>query len=203
MVLPSQEQLSQEYRVSRPVIREAIRTLEGQELVTSNQGKITKIIRPHPRTLERFFTLLLHEDDNTWIDLMNVRRVLEVESVRTATRRRNKERILELEEILYAMDRSRFDHNRYNALDIQFHVTIAEMSKNFFLLHLIESTRGSLMRIITDLRIVLPQSSYDVIQDNHQKIFTAIQRADEEEAAATMLNHFHEVMERLIARMPG
>lgn len=202
MALPSQEQLSQEYRVSRPVIREAIRTLEGQELVQSNQGKITQIVRPHPRTLERFFTLLLHEDQNTWMDLINVRRVLEVECARTAARNSNTEDIGRLEEVLHTMDSSRLDHSRYNALDIQFHVTIAEMSKNYFLLHLIESTRGSLMRIITDLRIELPQTSYDVIQDNHQKIFTAIQRGDEEEAASSMLNHFREVMERLTARMP-
>lgn len=203
MALPSQEQLAREYQVSRPVIREAIRILEGKELITGNQGKISHVAHPQPRIVERFFTLYLHQNQRSWIDLMNVRRVLEIESARIAALHIDQEDVRRLEVLLQQMDDSRQVHTQYNMLDVQFHVTIAGIGNNDFLLHLIETACLALMQLITELQIVLPSDSYDVFQANHLAIYRALREKNEDSAATAMTNHFHEIIERIAAEISG
>jgi GntR family transcriptional repressor for pyruvate dehydrogenase complex len=199
--LPSEQALAEEYSVSRPVIREALRAIEGQGYVVMERGRGAVVAEPHARILENFFTWVLHGDANGWSDLMAVRRVLEIESVRAAARNRDESDLCKLKQILSRMEAEWEDATEYSRLDVQFHIAIAHAARNDFLVYLIESIRGSLVELLSHLRVHLPLDLRPAIQSKHEEIYTAICDRHEECAAEAMALHFDDVVERL-GRMP-
>jgi GntR family transcriptional regulator, transcriptional repressor for pyruvate dehydrogenase complex len=199
--LPSEQALAEEYTVSRPVVREALRALEGQGYVVMQRGRGAVVAEPHARILENFFTWVLHGDATGWTDLMAVRRVLEIESVRAAARNRDESDLCKLKQILGRMATEWEDATEYSSLDVQFHIAIAYAARNDFLVYLIESIRGSLVELLSHLRVHLPLDLRPAIQSKHEEIYVAILQRDEQCAADAMALHFDDVVERL-GRVP-
>ena len=196
-VLPAEVELARRYGVSRPIVREALRSLRGQGYLESVPGRGAIIRRPAPEVLENLFTWIMQGDTRTWIDLQRVRRVLESESARWAAFNHNPRTLGAIREALEMMEEHTEDTEEYNRLDIRFHAAIAEASENTFLIYLIESIRSSLMTSLRSLRYRLPHELVPSIQCAHERIYTAIARRDTESAVHAMEQHFDDVIERI------
>src|SRR5262245_60167362 len=72
--LPSEARLPVDFGVSRPIIREALKSLAGKGVIeiVNGRGAIVKPI--DSETLSEFFERAMHENDNTIIELMEVRK---------------------------------------------------------------------------------------------------------------------------------
>ncbi|MFI4986295.1 MAG: FadR/GntR family transcriptional regulator [Alphaproteobacteria bacterium] len=181
--LPSEIELARSFGVSRPVIREALVTLNALGLTTSQTGKGTFVASNRvrvPLLLGKYSPANLHE----------IRRFLEVPSARLAARRRTAENVVSLGEILIKVDREG-DPARRNKLDAQFHIAIALATGNPLFVKLIE-----------DLRAVLEEQSLTVsvmpnrrasATSEHRAIYEAIARGDAEAAGDAMAAHLDAV----------
>src|SRR5512143_1516024 len=88
-LLPSETSLVASFGVSRPVIREALKSLSGKGIIEIVNGK-GALIRPvDSDPLRLFFRRAMQMEYGTLLELMEVRRGLEIQAALLAAQRRN------------------------------------------------------------------------------------------------------------------
>jgi len=132
--LPTEHFLSQNFGVSRNVVREAIASLRAQGLIESRQGigAFVAAQRQPAEPLQRVSAQLL-EGDNTIRNMFEVRAVLESQAAALAAQRMTAKKLKPIEE---AIERMRFKDTptavTVNA-DLEFHRAIAAAAGNDYL----------------------------------------------------------------------
>ena len=97
--LPSEQTLANEFGVSRNVIREAYKSLMERGLVSVKQGKGTFVTAPHLNLVAQALNRFIQSTEKTsHTNLYEIRRVLEVASVKLAAKRANNEDLVTMEE---------------------------------------------------------------------------------------------------------
>ena len=195
--LPSENKLSEIYSISRPIIREALKYLAAQGFIKIINGKGAKIEGINNIPLQIFFQRALSADPNSWLDLMKVRKILEIESVSLASQFATDKEIHKLGSIIKNMRKKMNDYSEYSLLDVKFHISIAELSKNSFLYHLISTIRYSLVVIMDRLRNELTPQQLPFIQNIHENIYISIKNKDVEKSKEAMTIHFDDVISRI------
>lgn len=181
--LPSEAELAQRFGVSRPIVREALGTLQALGLTTSYAGRGTFVIS---NTAKTFLSFGQHSS----ADLNEIRRCLEVPAARLAAERRREEDVAELARILGEHDSAQSAEGavRYDGL---FHCAIAKATGNELF-----------ARLIGDIREILQEQSLAIstIRDSgsraageHRAVFDAIGRRDVAAAGAAMEAHLDAV----------
>lgn len=197
-LLPSESKLAHEFGVSRPVVREALKALAAKDVVAIANGK-GAIVRPMSSDpLRDFFRRALRVRHATAVELLEVRRGIEVESATLAAQRRTAAELEELRQILPALGEALHDPAAFVAADTEFHLLVASASHNPMLYHLIESIREPMqdsMRAVSRQRVSKAQHEFALTA--HARIVAAIERAAPEEAGRAMAAHFDEAI-RLI-----
>lgn len=141
--LPPEGKLAQEFGVSRIVIREAIRTLSAKGVVTVRQGRNT-VVNPvdHWNQLDPqilLFRIRAGNGESLAQDLVDIRRILEVEAAGLAAVRATEEDIATLRELLAGMVAAVPDASMHSPLENQFHTRIWHAAGNALLLHLLKT----------------------------------------------------------------
>ncbi|MGH8924083.1 MAG: FadR/GntR family transcriptional regulator [Acidimicrobiia bacterium] len=198
--LPSEANLAERFGVSRPVVREALRSLAAQGVVEIVGGRGT-VVRPvDDRLLRLFFQRTLQVGTDTSIELMEVRKPLEVQSATLAAERRSDEELAAIGSKVAAM-RTKINHlEAYAQLDVEFHLLVALATHNTTMCHLIGSIRDSLREAIeAGLRRRNTREQLERVQLLHEEIYAALVAADPGAAASAMARHFDEAVTALIA----
>ena len=189
-LLPSETSLMMQLGVSRAVIREALKSLQGQGVVEVINGKGAMVRAIDPTTLHTFFTRAMRLQHQTILELMEVRRGLEVECATLAATRRTTEDVAQLERTAAAMRLRIGDLEAYGDLDVALHLSIAAASHNNMLYHLVESLRAALHDTIREgLRLPHTDAQRDHMQATHETLVDAVRRGDAEEAGRVMAAH--------------
>lgn len=185
--LPSERDLSAEFGVSRPVLREALKQLQDDGLVATRRGRGT-FVRDYLRELSRTPPRIWLQENHSLVqEFYEARLLIEPTCAARAARNRTGPQLARLNEVLDAAERL-LERGRepvpYTGLDIDFHTCIADMSGN-------RSLRRMLDVIISpdaDLRQVLHRvpGHLDVAQARHRRIVNAIAAGDESRARAAM-----------------
>jgi DNA-binding FadR family transcriptional regulator len=177
--LPSEIELARSFGVSRPVVREALMSLQTLGLTASQTGKGTFVVSDRVRT-----PLLMGRYSPAHIK--EVRRALEIPSAQFAASRRTDKDVGQLAALLARMEDAD-DPARRNQLDADFHIAIASASGNSLFVKLIE-----------DMRTILEEHSLALAKAPHRRkaasvehtiIYDAIVRRDPEAAGAAMAAH--------------
>jgi DNA-binding FadR family transcriptional regulator len=132
--LPTEQFLSQNFGVSRNVVREAIASLRAQGLVESRQG-IGAFVAASPQLAEPLQTTntSLLEGDDTIRNMFEVRAVLEGQAAALAAQHMTARKLKAIEE---AIERMRFEDTptavTVNA-DLEFHRAVAAAAGNDYL----------------------------------------------------------------------
>lgn len=196
-LLPSENSLSETYDVSRPVVREALKALRAQGYVEIVSGKGAFVREINDEPLKVFFRRALSADPEALIDLLEVRKVLEAKSAALAAQKRTTEDVARLKSVLDQMAANIENFTEYSRLDVQFHIELANISRNSFLYHLTNSIRDSLLVIISELRLKRFQAELPVIQELHDDIYAAVASGDPERAVQATNVHFDDVIDRI------
>ena len=189
--LPVELDLAQLLGVSRSTVREALRTLASQNLVTTARGVTggTYVAHPDPEKvteyLEASIGLLSGVDEVSVAELTEARKLLEVPACRLAATRSTPELVEQLRKSLAGMDRSvpapDFEGNR------MFHGLILEAAGNR-LVSLITEPVFSVLSTHFARHEASPEFGRKV-HDGHVAIMGAIERADGDEAGRLMEDH--------------
>ncbi|KIE85925.1 GntR family transcriptional regulator [Acinetobacter pittii] len=177
--LPSEVDLCEEYKVSRPVFREAIRVLNAKGL-TYSRPKIGTVVRPkdewHLLDPDVLFWLIQTTPEHEFFKtLSTVRRVLEPELAYIAASTANEEDIERIKHAYDGMEKAT-TIEEFIVPDIQFHLAIAKATHNDLLAYMSKMLVLPLQQSIqvTSLRPNLQGHSLP----RHKAILTAIENKD-------------------------
>ena len=141
--LPPERELARQLAVSRTTVREAIRMLEGERLVTTRRGAAGGATIEPFQNLENQTLDRIRRDVTAFEDLLDFRVAIEVAAARLAAQRRRKQDLQRMTGELDAMralvskppdEQQTEDVASFLALDSAFHMSIARASRNDYLL---------------------------------------------------------------------
>jgi GntR family transcriptional repressor for pyruvate dehydrogenase complex len=195
--LPPEKELSEELGLSRSSLREAVKALALIRVLDVRRGDGTYVTSLEPRLLleAMSFVVDLHQDDSV-LDIFEVRRILEPAAVAMATRNAAAEDIAKLKDMLAEVDAGTTVEDLV-AHDTRFHSFINALSGNSYLSTLLESLSSSTMRARV-WRGLTEENSVARTLSEHHAILAAIEAGDAELARAQTTVHISGV-ERWLA----
>jgi DNA-binding FadR family transcriptional regulator len=205
-VLPSEAKLSVDFGVSRPIIREALKSLAGKGVIEIVNGRGAVVKPIDSETLSEFFERAMHENDNTIMELMEVRKGIEVQSAALAAQRRTPEELAKMSGIVSAMRQHLNDPDMYIDLDTSLHLTIASATHNAMMYHLVESMREAIKEFMRTKSI--PQVTHEQYsglersQSIHESLLSALERGDVNAAREVMSAHFDIALKAMAEQRP-
>ncbi len=189
--LDSVEQLAKNFNVGRSAIREALSGLRAMGLVEMRQGEGTYITSfdASKFSLPLSSALLMKREDIK--ELSEVRKILEVGAVASASINHADEDLMAMEEALNAMKEAKGQGEIGEKADLDFHLAIAHATHNKMLINLMSSVSEIMVESMRETRQLLLYSEEMMasLVEEHQLIYRAIKARNIEEAQKNMLNH--------------
>lgn len=129
--LPSETELMEQFGIARPTMREAIRILESESLISTRRGSQSgpKVRAVDASALARRAGLLLQMRGTTFPDLYEAQTAIETNAVALAARRRTKADLADLRKLI-AEARQVVDVVDFAPIAASFHVALVRASKN-------------------------------------------------------------------------
>jgi len=193
--LPSTASMIEKFGVSRPVVREALKTLEGRGIINISNGRSAVIQPVTGDILKSFFRqAVIFEEDNLR-EILEIRYGIEVQSAKLAAERRTNEHLDGLHDLVEQM-RVNLDHSEiYTELDLQFHQQIAAATGNTMLYYFVRSIRDALRDMIREgLSHRLTAEERMLVQTTHEEILRQIVKGNPQGAAEAMAFHFDDAI---------
>lgn len=195
--LPTERELCERLGVGRSTLREAVSSLAFIGAVQSRQGSGTYVSAENDLPVERLIGLGLMLQRSTVQEVIEVRRILEVEAVRLAAERHDASDRTALEAVMAKMSEAAAEPAQASRHDVEYHVLLAQASHNSVLVHLINGMRGLLEIWIT--KAVNRQPVVEEIVREHNDILRAVFSRQPDRSAASMLIHLANAAERLFS----
>ncbi|WP_320670093.1 FadR/GntR family transcriptional regulator [Patulibacter defluvii] len=189
--LPAEPELQEIFGVGRSTVREAVRILGHEGLLEVRPGNGTFVLERTPpaeplvKRLQRARVQEVYE----------VRRALELETVRLAAERRTAADLRKLKASLRAREEHVADLDEFLRADLEFHLTISRATRNEVLAELYGT-------FFDALREALSQSARlpgirEEGQSLHERLYDAIEQRDADAAVAAMEELLKHAAERL------
>ncbi len=196
--LPSERDLAKMLGVSRPALREAVKTLEarGRVVVRHGQGVFIN------STADEALRSRLANLEVSMVELYAMRNVLEVAAAGWAASSAKDDEIEELFKALEAEEDARvepIDFERLGVADAEFHLLIVRMAGNRFLLQtvgILQEMMAEGMQTTLSVEGRLERSKMD-----HRTIFEAIKARDPEAARVASASHIIGAREAALSRI--
>lgn len=184
--IPSENELVNMLGVSRISVREALKQLVSLGLLEARQGEGTFVKRFEADSyMSELLPLMVMNRENT-IELIKYREIIEVGAIALAVERANDSDIQALEENIKIHEKFKDVQEKAAQLDLDFHMLIAEASKNLFVIKansIIKDIFHAVMEQIVEVMGTSPGLYY------HKKMLAAIKARDKELAVSLMREH--------------
>ncbi|GAA1018432.1 GntR family transcriptional regulator [Acrocarpospora pleiomorpha] len=187
--LPAERELATRLGVSRPLVREALRSLEAVNIVESRRGAGTYVTDLSPEFLLAPLSYAFRLVRGSEIDLFEVRRFLEPQAAAMAALHLPEDDLSELDQLLDELDAS--DQSTFPELDIAFHEWIVRRTNNRLLLSVIRGIRDLEYQVLAVTATSAESRLLSGVE--HRTIASAIRARDPERAKAAMLLHLARV----------
>ena len=189
--LPSEAEMCADYGVSRSSVREALRVLAEKGLVEVRQGLGTRVRPPESWDFLDTMVLSVRRERGAMVavirDLLEARRMVEVEVAGLAAARAREADLALLEASLETMRTSMDDPQRYAAADFAFHRVLLEATGNRVLVRMAEPIR-ELLEYSLQTTDSIPHVLERALND-HTAIYRAVRRRDVDGARDAMREH--------------
>src|SRR6266542_3194849 len=197
--LPSEGQLAEALAVSRLSVREATRTLAARGLLEISKGRRARVAAPNGGLVGDFFQIAVRRDPRALLDLLDVRRALEVHIAALAARRATSSEIADMEMSIDAMRAAGGEFEAFHTADIRFHENLAAASGNRLFVFLIEAfaepLRESRERSFAGHRA--RDGHADDVIEQHKAILDAVKARNPKAAAQAMREHLQQTEQDL------
>ncbi|OWT60382.1 FadR/GntR family transcriptional regulator [Candidimonas nitroreducens] len=194
--LPTEYELSEIFKVSRNVVREAIARLKLNGLIETRRG-IGSFVSQNARA--RRFEVLAED----LLDIGQLRQIyqlrIEIESgaAALAAENRTETQLLALEDALVRADESKGDWERGVEVAIKFHLAVTQCSNNFYFIRLMEHLSYVIHKAVRTLRYSSTGTErIGRVEYEHHAVVDAIRLQDAEQARQAMRMHLSNGMAR-------
>ena len=199
--IPTERELGEQFGVSRTVIREALKALSERGLVAIRPGRGTFVVDPGAGALKEPMKLAFQRQNISYRELVEARRVLEIEIAELAAQRARPEQMELLRASIEEMDAAMGDVERFIRTDHKFHLVLAEATQNRMFPMLTESMAG----LLHESRLLMfgVAGSPTRGQIHHRALLDALARGDVMAARRAMEEHIEQVETDIHATVDG
>lgn len=194
-MLRSESQLAIDFKVSRPVVREALHLLAGQSAIEIINGKGAILRPPSDVQLQLYFNYAISIGQVQFHEIMEARKPIEVQSATLAAQRRTHEQIEKMEALIAKMKSQVHNADAYVDLDLELHLLIAEAAQNSIIAHLIHAIRSTLNTTVHEsLYKRRNRQQLEWVHSVHEDLVQAIVLGNADAAGRAMHMHFDEAL---------
>jgi len=187
--LPTEMELLGELEVSRPVLREALSSLETLGVITRKTREGTFFnnkIDSHP------FSVMLALAADNMPAILEARMALELGLIAIAAKKINEEQLSKLKETIDFIAQS--EDNNYGEADLEFHTIIALSAENPIVEGMIDSLLITHRKIDSEIKY----RERDLTVAHHTAIYEALVKRDPILAFQQMFNHLDYVNKKVL-----
>jgi GntR family transcriptional repressor for pyruvate dehydrogenase complex len=193
--LPPERELMKLLNVSRPSIREALKSLEGMGLLETAQGNRTVVRSLASGRMIEPLHHLLKDDFNIVFEIIEVRKAIEAWNAYYAAKRATPEDIERLEENIESMRvQLETDGLSLEREDADFHLAISEATHNKVQTHIMftiyDILKNSIGKYYNDI-------DHKTVFRQHLRVVSAIKKGDSDLARVKILEHLDYVESRI------
>jgi GntR family transcriptional regulator, transcriptional repressor for pyruvate dehydrogenase complex len=189
--LPSEREIAQKLGVSRPPLREALKTLECLGFIEIKQRRKSIVKSVADFSFQNPLAKVIQGDAAMVVQLLEVRKILESWAAAEASRLATEENIRTLETVYQDLE-SDFQNDELGVdADVRFHLSIYQATQNTVLSH-IASTLLTLLhqtqRVTRQVMFTETVNKERLLQQ-HSEILSAIRERNPEKAREAILTH--------------
>lgn len=194
--LPSEGELCERFGVSRVTVREAVKSMEMRGFLRREHGKGLRVANNTVQVMTRFLQDMLSMDSSDTFELMEVRRIIEIEAAGLAARRAEEEDLERIRAALAAMENARAMDSDYYYNDFLFHLELVKATRNNLLATMVKA----ITPLLHNLVVAASQTDYIIEQRHHfhRNIFDSIVSRDPDGAAENMRIHLKANMDNFM-----
>jgi len=185
--IPSERDMSEQFGVSRVVIREAMKVLVKNGMVVVEPGRGTFIADQTSVSLHTALDLVCRIQGIDSYKVMEVRIPLEILAAGLAAQRADQNDIKVLNACVEECETNLKDVEKFIASDEKFHLGLAEAAKNELLLALLQPL-VNLIQMVRAKTAGLPNAAMSA-SHLHRKVYEAIKNHDVKAAQEAMQEH--------------
>lgn len=191
-LLLAERELALQLNVSRPIIREALRSLAMVGAVEIRHGVGTVVKRPDVSALGDVFSFMLAHHADVVSDIMEARKAIEHHAIRLACQRATESDLARLTDALGVIIDTIHDSELGGVADFKFHEAIVQASHSSTLVTLYASISQLMMRSHLERRerIIKIEGIEEFLVDHHRLILDAVVKRDRNNADALLERHF-------------
>lgn len=183
--LPTENELSEQFGVSRTTIRESLKVLVSQGVLINKKGG-KYVSNSAYNCCDSMFHTMLSMDICSMSDILQVRNLLEVDVVGIVVNNLSDATIQELERIVWELQNPDLSNNEFSAVEIRFHNVLARETNNKLLMDLLAAIREITARIYDGN---LPKYDKAAIIDNRIKLLEALKARNRSKAMTLAQEH--------------
>ncbi|RWN96254.1 FCD domain-containing protein [Mesorhizobium sp.] len=200
--LPGERELARRFEVSRPILRDALKALEGRGLLTTRPGGGTHVADVIGQLFTKPVTDLISMHRKAATDYLEYRREIEAVAAEYAARRATPDDLALLDRIMARMDEAHRTGNFDDEaeIDVEFHHAICECAHNIILLHTLRSCYRLLSEGVFQNRLLVfnVPGAREALLSQHRAIYAAVKAGDPAAARQAAMDHITHV-ERTMA----
>jgi DNA-binding FadR family transcriptional regulator len=195
--LPSEMELTGLFCVSRPTIREAVKSLVSQNIIEIRRGKGT-FVTENPGVVDDPLGLDFMRSPDLPFSLIEARLIIEPGVARLAARNAGEEDIENIARYIHKMEKIVHQHQVGMNVELEFHRGIVRAGKNPVMIRIVPFIIDSIVKTYEDF----PRTSEDHRQafKEHRLIYQAIKKRSPEEAFLAMQHHLENSYSRTLKK---
>lgn len=187
--LPTERNLAEVLEVSRPVIREALGTLEALGLIVKKQGKGIFLKDPNFSVLFNEMMTVWNQDENSLEQLLNFRVILEQASVEHIIEHSQPGDFESLFEIIVQSEQPSVTVSEFIKLDYLFHRNLLSLTCSPLFTQLTDVINKYFYGIEANKKLDGSIPDYSITIQQHRRIVELLQAKDKEGAAQMLKVH--------------
>ena len=189
--LPSENELSNAFGVSRMTIRQSMQKLKALGLIETRTGSGSFVRELNPEDSLNELIPLMYIGEPSQIHVFQFREMIDSESVRIATPLADENSLKKLEDLLVKMKKAsdEDDAEAFSKYDFKFHMIIVKLTDN----PMIIKAYKILLNVLTESMVsVIEKMKYKPALDYHRRILDAMKKNDEVLAEQLMHEHIRQ-----------
>ena len=184
--LPSENELAEQFGVSRITVRQALQKLSALGLIETRLGEGSFVREVQPGDSMNALIPAVYLSGDTMEQVLEFRDIIEVSSVSLAVRRAQPEDTKQLRSILEEMENSVGDALRFSELDLEFHLQLGRMTGN----DLVVKTQAILYPTLREaMNEIVQLTGYEPGIYYHTRLVKSVELRDEASAVKLMREH--------------
>lgn len=188
--LPTERELAEAFKVSRPSVREALRALESQGFLESRQGNGTYVSQQPIELLIEPLAAVIQKEKCDQLELFEMRRLIEPQLTYLAAERATQDDIAEMEQLVAIQEEELAGKDTGMNPDQTLHNALTKATKNKILISIMENLMDSLAESRDKYLQVEGRPEKSLAR--HKEILTAIKAGDSELAMNVMREHLED-----------